>query len=124
MQNGPPFLEGANLGGFDRMRGFRDSRFHDRAAIYASAEYRYSLRHNPLQNIEWLSFLELDWIQLVAFAEGGRVAPDYNLGTLFEDWKSDGGLGIRALTAGIVVRFDLAFSDEGTNAWVMVGHPF
>jgi outer membrane protein assembly factor BamA len=124
VENGPPFLEGATLGGFYRLRGYRDARFHDKASIYAAAEYRYTLDYNPIRNIEWLRFMKLDWFQLVGFVEGGRVAPDYKPDTLFSDWKSDFGIGLRAMTAGIVVRFDLAHSDEGTNAWVMVGHPF
>jgi hypothetical protein len=124
VSNAPPFMEGATLGGFYRMRGYRDSRFHDRASIYATAEYRHTLDYNPIRNIEWLRFLKLDWLQLVGFIEGGRVAPDYKADILFEDWKSDFGVGLRALTAGIVVRLDIAHSDEGTNAWVMVGHPF
>jgi hypothetical protein len=124
VENGPPFLEGASLGGFYRMRGFRDSRFHDKAAVYATAEYRYTLRHNPLKDVQWLRFLKLDWFQLVGFVEGGRVSPTYRFDTLFEDWKSDAGFGLRALTAGIVVRLDVGFSEEGSNMWVMVGHPF
>ena len=121
---GPPFLEGASLGGYYRMRGFRDSRFHDRAAIYATAEYRYTLDYNPIRNVSWLRFLHLDWFQLVVFAEAGRVAPEYKASTLFKDIKSDFGLGLRALTGGVVVRADFAVSDEGSNFWVMVGHPF
>ena len=119
-----PFLEGANLGGYYRMRGYRDSRFHDKAAVYATAEYRYTLDYNPIKNVQWLRFLNLDWFQLVGFVEGGRVAPQYKTDTLFKDWKSDVGFGLRALTAGIIVRADIAWSDEGTNFWVMVGHPF
>jgi hypothetical protein len=124
VRDAPPFLEGANLGGFYRMRGFRDSRFHDKAAIYATAEYRYTLRHNPIENVDWLRFLNLDWFQLVGFVEGGRVAPEYRADTLFKNWKSDAGLSLRAMTAGIIVRFDVAWSEEGSNMWVMVGHPF
>ena len=60
----------------------------------------------------------------MGFVEGGRVAPDYKADVLFEDWKSDVGLSLRALTAGIVIRVDVAYSDEGTNTWLMVGHPF
>ena len=120
----PPFMEGASLGGFYRMRGFRDSRFHDKAVVYATAEYRYTLQHNPIENVQWLRFLNLDWFQLVGFVEGGRVAPEYKADVLFEDWKSDVGFSLRALTGGIVVRFDVGFSDEGSNMWVMVGHPF
>ncbi len=123
-KNAPPFMEGATLGGFYRMRGYRDSRFHDKAAIYATAEYRYTLKYNPIRNVRWLGFLNLDWFQLVGFVEGGRVAPKYSADVLFEDWKSDVGFSLRALTAGIVVRFDVAYSDEGANTWLMVGHPF
>lgn len=119
-----PFLEGASLGGIDRMRGFRQSRFHDKAAIYATAEYRMTLDYNPIADVNWLKFLNLDWFQTVLFIEGGRVSPTYHSDTLFSDWKSDVGISLRALTAGIVVRFDVAKSNEGTNMWVMVGHPF
>ena len=124
VEDAPPFMEGATLGGFYRMRGFRDSRFHDKASVYATAELRYTLRHNPIRDVEWLRFLNLDWFQLVGFVEGGRVAPEYRADTLFKGWKSDIGLGLRALTAGIVVRLDYAYSDEGSNVWIMVGHPF
>ncbi len=54
--------------------------------------------------------------------EGGRVANEY--GDLFKDWKLDGGVGIRSMFAGAVVRLDVGFSDESTSAWVMLGHPF
>jgi len=120
----PPFYEGANLGGFYRMRAYPSRRFNDRSVIYAAAEYRYTLRWNPLGNISWLKFLKSDWLQLVGFAEGGRVANEYDLTELFSDWKADGGFGIRAMMAGGVVRLDFAYSDEGSAAWVMFGHPF
>lgn len=120
----PPFMEGAALGGFYRMRGYDQNRFHDKAAIYSTMEYRYTLRHNPIKNVEWLRFLNLDWFQLVAFAEGGRVAPSYTANDLFSDWKSDIGVSLRMLAAGVIVRFDIAHSPESTNMWVMVGHPF
>jgi hypothetical protein len=106
------------------MRGYDQYRFHDKAAIYTTAEYRYTIRHNPLKNVKALSFLNLDWFQIVGFAEGGRVAPSYTASELFSDWKSDVGISVRALTAGIIVRFDLAHSPEGTNMWFMMGHPF
>ncbi len=118
----PPFYEGATLGGFYRMRAYPIDRFNDRSAIYAAAEYRYTLDWNPIGNISWLKSLKSDWLQLVAFAEGGRVANEYS--DLFEDWKVDGGFGIRSMFSGAVVRFDMAFSDESTTGWVMFGHPF
>ena len=120
----PPFYEGATLGGFYRMRGYPQDRFNDRSVIYVAAEYRYTLDWNPLADIRWLQFLQTDWLQLVGFAEGGQVAPDYSFSDLFDDWKSDVGIGIRAMFAGAVVRFDVGVSDEDATAWVMFGQPF
>lgn len=122
--NNPPFLEGATLGGLYRMRGFSQNRFHDKAVIYTTAEYRYTLKYNPIEDVTWLKFLKLDWFQLVPYIEGGRVAPDYAMDTLFSDWKLDAGLSVRAMTAGIILRLDIAKSNEGTNTWIMVAHPF
>jgi hypothetical protein len=118
----PPFYEGATLGGFYRMRAYPIDRFNDRSVIYTAAEYRYTLDWNPIGNISWLKFLKSDWLQLVAFAEGGRVANDY--GDLFKEWKVDGGFGLRAMFSGAVVRLDLGVSEEATTSWVMFGHPF
>lgn len=120
--NRPPFYEGSTLGGFYRMRGYPVDRFNDRSVFYTTAEYRYTLDWNPLGDISWLHFLQSDWLQLVGFVEGGRVANDY--GDLFTDWKVDGGVGVRAMFAGAVVRFDVGVSDETSSAWVMFGHPF
>lgn len=122
--NKPPFFEGARLGGFYRMRGYPNNRFNDRAVIYTAAEYRHTLKWNPIQDVSWLKWLKSDWFQLVAFAEGGRVAGEYSFSELTTDWKVDGGLGLRAMLAGSVVRLDIAHSDEGTTGWVMFGHSF
>ncbi|MEN8130941.1 MAG: BamA/TamA family outer membrane protein [Pseudomonadota bacterium] len=120
----PPFYEGASLGGFYRMRGYPIDRFNDRSVIYTAAEYRYTLDWNPIGSISWLRFLQSDWLQLVGFIEGGRVANNYNLSVLLQDWKADGGFGLRAMLAGGVVRLDVGLSEESTSAWVMFGHPF
>jgi len=119
-----PYNEGATLGGFYRMRGYDQNRFHDKAAIYGSAEYRYTLKYNPIENVKWLKFLKLDWFQLVGFVEAGRVGASYTSDELLKDVKTDVGFSLRALTAGVVVRADVATSDEGTSVWVMVDHPF
>ncbi len=124
LRHTPPFLEGANLGGFYRLRGYSNHRFNDRAVIYSTAEYRHTLRWNPLRSISWLSFLQPDWLQLVASVEGGQVAGDVGVSDLFDSWKVCGGIGIRAMFSGTVFRFDISKSDEMTNAWAMVGHPF
>jgi hypothetical protein len=124
VENHAPFIEGATLGGMNRLRGFRQNRFHDKAAIYATAEYRMTLDYNPIANVNWLNFLNLDWFQTVFFVEGGRVAPTFSGDTLLEDWKADVGFSLRALTGGIVVRLDITASKEDTTTWLMVGHPF
>lgn len=124
VEHKPPFLTGANLGGFYRMRGFPNNRFNDRSVIYTAAEYRYTLKWNPFANINWLRWLKTDWFQLVPFVEGGRVASEYDFSELFSDWKFDAGLGIRAMMAGTVVRLDMAASEEGGAFWVMFAQPF
>lgn len=124
VEHKPPFLTGANLGGFYRMRGFPNNRFNDRSVIYTAAEYRYTLKWNPFANINWLRWLKTDWFQIVPFVEGGRVAGEYEFSELFSDWKFDAGIGIRAMMAGTVVRLDMAASEEGGAFWVMFSQPF
>lgn len=122
--HGTPYLAGARLGGFYRMRAYPTNRFNDRSVIYTTAEYRFTPDWNPIGETSWLSWLKMDWMQLVGFVEGGRVAEDYDVSELFSEWKVDGGFGLRAMVAGGVVRFDYAVSDEGSAGWVMFGHPF
>lgn len=122
--NNAPYNEGATLGGFYRMRGFDQNRFHDKAAIYTTEEYRYTLKYNPIEDVNWLKFLRLNWFQVVGFVEAGRVSPEYTVNTLLSDLKVDYGVSLRALMAGIVIRFDIAHSNESTNSWIMVDHPF
>lgn len=120
----PPQYDGAHLGGFYRMRAYPSHRFNDKSAVYATAEYRYTPYWNPIGQVSWLRWLKMDWWQFVGFVEGGRVANTYSVDELFSDWKADAGLGLRAMMAGGVFRFDWAISDEGSGMWVMFGHPF
>ena len=123
--NRSPIFAGAHLGGWWRMRGYRFARFSDKAAIYYAAEYRMIPRWNPFTS--WRSLQErlgVEWIQLVPFAELGRVAPSWNLGELHSDMKWDLGFGLRALAKGLLVRVDVAGSREGAAVQMMVGHPF
>lgn len=103
---------------------YPNNRFNDRSVIYTTAEYRHTLKWNPVESVSWSRWLRLDWFQLAVFVKGGGGAGNYALGELFSDWKFDGGIGIRAMTAGAVVRLDIAASEEGTTAWVMFGQPF
>ena len=115
---------GPTLGGFYRMRGYPQNRFADKAAIYYGGELRLTARWNPLGEISWLKFADIDWMQFVLFAELGRVSDEYNLSEFIEDLKWDGGVGFRIMAQKAVLRLDVAHSDEGFAAWAMVGHPF
>ena len=78
-----------------------------------------------INNWPWLQkYIDVSWLQIVPFVEVGRVAPTWSVEELHEDMKWDAGLGFRAMAKGIVVRVDAAFSEEGSNVQMMVGHPF
>ncbi len=118
----PPIWEGARLGGFNRMRGYDNNRFSDKAVFYATAEYRAVLNWNPLKKNDYIP-VAVDWFQVVGFVEVGRVHDQYNF-DLLSDMKYDVGISLRAMAAQLPVRLDIAYSDEGTNMWVMIQHPF
>jgi hypothetical protein len=120
--NRPPLWEGARLGGFLKMRGYDNNRFSDKSVFYATAEYRAVLNYNPLKNNSLLP-VAVDWFQVVAFAEVGRVNDSYNF-DLLTDMKYDVGLSLRSMVAKLPLRFDVAYSEEGTNMWLMLNHPF
>jgi outer membrane protein assembly factor BamA len=50
----PPPWEGTRLGGFNRMRGYENNRFSDKAVFYATAEYRAVLDWNPLKKNDYI----------------------------------------------------------------------
>ncbi len=118
----PPMWEGARLGGFNRMRGYDQDRFSDKAAFYAAAEYRAIIDYNPLKDISWIP-AKVDWFQVVLFAEAGRVHDQYTI-DLVNDMKYDAGISLRAMVSELPIRFDVATSEEGTYLWLMAQHPF
>jgi hypothetical protein len=118
----PPPWEGAKLGGMFRMRGYNTDRFSDKAVAYGTAEYRAILDWNPFRKNEYIP-VSVDWLQVVGFAEVGRVNDTYNL-DLLSDLKYDVGVSLRAMAASVPVRFDVAYSEEGVNFWVMIFQPF
>ena len=124
--NRPPAYAGATLGGLERLRGFPQGRFHDRSAVYYGAEYRHTLDWNPLREVGLLRWLRvrIDWLQVVAFAEAGRVNDEFDVGELHEDLKTSGGVGLRAFANHLVVRADLAVSGEDAILQMTIDHPF
>jgi len=119
----PPAYKGASLGGLNRLRAYPATRFNDQAGILYTLEYRHTLDWNPLKNVTW-GGLDVSWFEIVGFGEAGRVAPTWNLSTLHESMKYDGGVGIRAMVNNVVVRIDFAAGDEGFATQMFVGHPF
>ncbi len=120
----PPYYEGANLGGFYRMRGYESKRFQDKAAIYGSIEYRIIPKWQPLVKTKIFEYFQLDWMQFALFAEAGRVAPEWQLDTLTTDMKVDAGVSLRGMLMKSVFRLDLAVSEEGARVVAMYGQPF
>ncbi|HXE53447.1 MAG TPA: BamA/TamA family outer membrane protein [Tepidisphaeraceae bacterium] len=123
LEGSPPFYEGATLGGSTRLRAYADNRFWDRAGIYGAAELRLTPVWNPLGDIKLLKFADITWVQWAVFVETGRVAPDYSW-KIFDNLKSDAGLGIRILSNNTLVRVDVAVSPEGVGFRAMLSQPF
>jgi hypothetical protein len=125
ISNRPPAYAGATLGGLWKLRGYPSQRFSDKAAVYYAAELRLTPEWNPFERWSWIQeYAGIEWVQLVPFAEIGRVAPEWNLDTLHTDMKWSLGLGLRAWAKGIVVRVDTAVSDEDLKVQMMVSQPF
>jgi Omp85 superfamily domain len=93
-----PFIYMPDLGGAQRLRGFREFRFRDLNSVLATAEYR------------WEAWWALD---MSVFVDGGKVAArrsDIDL----SDWEGSYGLGLRFHSKkAFTFRLDLAFSREG-----------
>ncbi len=125
IEHRPPDFCGASLGGLFHLRAFASQRFSDKAAVYYGAELRMIPEWNFLDRIAWVQeHVGVEWIQLVGFAEAGRVAPEYDFGELHDDLRWDAGVGLRLWAKGLVGRVDVAYSDEGLAVQMMVGQPF
>ncbi len=120
----PPQYEGATLGGLNKMRGFEDSRFHDRSAVYYTAEYRVIPQWQPLQKLKWLNFAQIQYWQWITFIEAGRVSDSYDAALFYEDLHLDAGVSLRGMLHTAVLRLDVAVSEEGSRVVAMYGHPF
>jgi hypothetical protein len=92
-----PFYLLSFLGGSHTLRGFASQRFRGEKLALFQAEYRWEA--SPA-------------IELAAFADSGAVAAatDDDLGA----FQTDGGVGLRLKSHdSVMLRFDLAWSDEG-----------
>jgi hypothetical protein len=66
----------------------------------------------------------VQWWQWALFGEVGRVAPEYDIKELHSDMKWDAGAGVRVMAKGLVVRLDVAYSEEDVGVQMMVSQPF
>ncbi len=122
----PPSYAGATLGGLERMRGYPDGRFSGRSAVYYGAEYRHIPDWNPLRDAGWLNRrnARVQWLQYVTGLEAGRVADEFDLGTLHSGMNVCGLVGLRAMVNTLVVRVDVGISDEGGAVQMTIDQPF
>jgi Omp85 superfamily domain len=93
-----PFYYQPTLGNSTTLRGYKTQRFRDLSALLLQAEYRYEI--NP-------------FLMAAVFGDVGQVAPDWG-DFRSNDLRSDYGFGLRfGYDAGVALRGDLAFGDEG-----------
>lgn len=97
-----PFYLMPTVGGAGSIRGFRDFRFRDAAAVNLNAEYR------------WEAFSGLD---LALFVDAGDVGPTWR-SLVGSDLKTSWGGGFRFNTnRRVFLRVDIAGGREGTRIW-------
>ncbi len=120
----PPVYEGATLGGLERQRAYPTARFNDRSAVNYAFEYRHMNSWNPFPDIPIINLLHIPWWQWVALLEVGRVHDEWDLGELHEDMKWSVGAGVRIMVEGVIVRIDVATSDEQAEVQMFIGQTF
>jgi len=114
-----PFTDGDSfgLGGHSTLRGFVTDRFVGHAEMFANGELRWSFAETTL----WRQHLRF---MLAPFVDAGRVFDSVSQTTL-QDWKVDGGIGLRlAWNLSTIVSFDYARSSEGNLFYMQLGHQF
>jgi len=110
-----PFYYRPSLGGEWMLRGYPDDRFIAFGAWTVEVEQRIRLFQLNLFNA--IS----DW-RVDPFIAAGQVYDNFDL---FSHVRITGGIGLRAwVHPNVVGRVDLAVSDEGFHAYVMLGYPF
>lgn len=104
-----PFFLMPTVGGSDSLRGYRDFRFRDAAAVNLNAEYR------------WEAFSALD---LALFVDAGDVGPTWR-SIVGARLRSSWGLGFRFNTnRRVFLRIDVAGGREGPRLWTSLSPVF
>lgn len=102
-----PFWEYARIGGNDRLRGFVDRRFIDRAMVLANLELRF-------RALQWRIAREQFHLALVPFVDAGQVAPSLTASSMWQPWHLSSGLET-ILTWNLATHLNITagFSEEG-----------
>jgi hemolysin activation/secretion protein len=109
-------------GGSPPLRGYPGGRWSDRYGVFGAAELRYTFPTDYDLDI-YLARGIVEGIQLALFTDAGQVSPK-NDSKLFTDLHHSYGVGVRALFEAIVLRLDLATSDEGLQTHLTIDQPF
>jgi hypothetical protein len=110
-----PFYYRPSLGGEWMLRGYPDDRFIAFGAWTVEVEQRIRFLQLHLFNV--IS----DW-RVDPFMAIGQVYDNFDL---FSHVRVTGGIGLRAwVHPNVLGRVDLAVSDDGFHAYVMLGYPF
>ena len=112
-----------SLGGPNRLRSYPISRFYDKYSFFAGLEYRIYFQEIPTPFNFILEKGIYEGIQLALFQEIGQVSPT-NDSSLYKNFKTSTGLGIRLLFSSVVLRADYATGKEGEEATVFIGYGF
>ncbi len=110
-------------GGSLPLRGYPGNRWSDRYGVFGALELRYTIPTH--YELHWNGFARgiVEGWQGALFYEQGQVSPT-NDDSLYKAMHSDYGFGVRMLLQAIVLRFDLAFSDEGPQTALTINQPF
>ncbi|MCP4754592.1 MAG: BamA/TamA family outer membrane protein [Proteobacteria bacterium] len=109
-------------GGSLNLRGYPGGRWSDRYGETNIVEGRYTIPTDLDMDV-YLVHGVLEGIQLATFYEVGQVNPEQN-GDLYKELHQSYGFGVRALLEAIVLRLDLAYSDEGNEVHLTIDQPF
>jgi hypothetical protein len=110
------------LGGTQRLRSFDNYRFYAAQALSYGIEYRWNLTDEYTPFDIFIAKGIRTGIQLAAFWERGTVAE--RRGDLFKDYRTSYGVGFRLILSGVVIRFDVADGDEGTQTQLFITYPW
>ena len=115
-------VQGAISGGSPPLRGYPAGRWSDRFGVFHGLDLRFNIPVGLVLDFALARGVVED-LQLAAFYEVGQVSPLNNT-SLYEDMHESYGFGARILLEAIVLRLDLAFSDEGPQTHLTLGHAF